>query len=123
MHTYRKDHGETTFVVGENILHRDSMGEVYTHFVQLSSHDSEEEAMARVNYLNGGGTAFTVRDSTPTPGSTTFARQGDVNAMLDSINKGSKIEAIKWYRTITNSGLKEAKDAIECYWPHHASLA
>lgn len=38
------------------------------------------------------------------------------NLMKLMVNKELKIEAIKAYRTLTNAGLKEAKDAVERYW-------
>lgn len=40
-----------------------------------------------------------------------------VDALLAAIQKGFKIEAIKVYRTMTGHGLKEAKEAVELYWP------
>jgi ribosomal protein L7/L12 len=33
--------------------------------------------------------------------------------VVDALNRGKKIEAIKWYRSATGVGLKEAKDFIE----------
>lgn len=42
----------------------------------------------------------------------------DVNAMLEAIKLGRKIEAIKMHRTLTGFGLKESKDVIELHWPH-----
>lgn len=38
------------------------------------------------------------------------------NLMRLMAGKQLKIEAIKAYRTLTNAGLKEAKDAVERYW-------
>ncbi len=42
-----------------------------------------------------------------------------VDALLLAIQQNRKIEAIKAYRVMTNSGLKEAKDAVEKYWYAH----
>lgn len=40
-----------------------------------------------------------------------------LNAMLELMANGQKkIEAIKAYRELTGSGLKESKDAVEAYW-------
>ena len=36
---------------------------------------------------------------------------------LSNVASGSKIAAIKLHRTVCRSGLKEAKDAVEKYWP------
>jgi Ribosomal protein L7/L12 C-terminal domain len=41
-----------------------------------------------------------------------------LDTLLAEIQNGYKIEAIKAYRTLTNAGLKEAKDAVEKYWPN-----
>lgn len=41
----------------------------------------------------------------------------DVDELLCSMHQGvNKIDAIKAYRQITSTGLKEAKDAVERYW-------
>lgn len=40
----------------------------------------------------------------------------DVDSLLAAFKAGTKIEAIKAYRTLTGYGLKETKDAIESYW-------
>jgi ribosomal protein L7/L12 len=39
-----------------------------------------------------------------------------IDEMLAAISDNHKIEAIKAYRSLTGSGLKESKDAIEKYW-------
>lgn len=39
-----------------------------------------------------------------------------VDDLLKHMQAGSKIEAIKAYRALTNQGLKESKDAVERYW-------
>ncbi len=40
-----------------------------------------------------------------------------VDELLSNMGReGKKIEAIKAYRILTGTGLKEAKDAIEKYW-------
>lgn len=39
----------------------------------------------------------------------------DITDLLNAIKKGEKIEAIKAYRSLTNMGLKESKDAVEKY--------
>lgn len=48
-----------------------------------------------------------------------------LNKLLHAMQRGQKIEAIKEYRTITNMGLKESKDAVEEFWTHqgHADAA
>lgn len=40
-----------------------------------------------------------------------------VNDLLSAVKKGEKINAIKAYRVLTGSGLKESKDAVEANWP------
>ena len=37
------------------------------------------------------------------------------NTLLASVRKGEKVNAIKAYRSLTGSGLKEAKDAVETH--------
>lgn len=50
---------------------------------------------------------FNKKRNSPSMGSST---EQDI---IDAINNGRKIEAIKHYRFVHNVGLKEAKDAIE----------
>jgi len=46
-----------------------------------------------------------------------MASAGDVDRLLMLMAQGQqKIEAIKQYRTMTGSSLKEAKDAVERHW-------
>ena len=40
----------------------------------------------------------------------------DVNSLLDAMQAGRKIDAIKAYRQLTGQGIKESKDAVEKYW-------
>lgn len=42
-----------------------------------------------------------------------------VDTLLSYIQGQEKIPAIKAYRAMTNSGLKEAKEAVEKYWYVH----
>ena len=42
----------------------------------------------------------------------------DLNALLYAMHAGQRIEAIKQYRSLTNEGLLESKDAVERYWLH-----
>lgn len=44
------------------------------------------------------------------------ANAGEIDEMLKAIREGKKIDAIKWYRSLTGYGLKESKEAIERYW-------
>lgn len=56
MHTFQKQ-GESLWVVGYYIIRnydRRIMGGQYSAWVPISDHSSEEDAMMRVNYLNGG---------------------------------------------------------------------
>lgn len=39
-----------------------------------------------------------------------------VDRLLDAMQKGQKISAIKEYRSLTGMGVKESKDAVEKYW-------
>lgn len=41
------------------------------------------------------------------------ASPSDDPRVIDALRKGNMIEAIKYYREITNSGLAEAKNAVE----------
>ena len=45
-----------------------------------------------------------------------YASCADVDDMLKAMREGRKIDAIKAYRSITGTGLKEGKDAIEANW-------
>lgn len=45
------------------------------------------------------------------------ANPADINALMSAIHQGNRIDAIKAYRSLTGFGLKEAKDAVEKYWP------
>jgi ribosomal protein L7/L12 len=36
-----------------------------------------------------------------------------LNAIIENLNRGHRIEAIKEYRSLTGMGIKESKDAIE----------
>lgn len=41
----------------------------------------------------------------------------DINALIEVMAQGSsKIEAIKFHRSLTGYGLKESKDIIDRYW-------
>lgn len=40
----------------------------------------------------------------------------DVNALLEAMQSGKKIDAIKAYRTLRHTGLLESKNAVEKYW-------
>lgn len=39
-----------------------------------------------------------------------------INTLLDAMQRNEKISAIKAYRELTGTGLREAKDAVEKYW-------
>jgi len=52
----------------------------------------------------------------------TSANADDINNMIKAIKDGRKIDAIKYYRTITGMWLKDSKDAIEAHWPIKRSL-
>lgn len=45
-----------------------------------------------------------------------FVSAEKVDNLLQAMIEHRKIEAIKAYRVLTNSGLKESKDAVEKYW-------
>jgi ribosomal protein L7/L12 len=52
------------------------------------------------------------------------ATEEEINNLMRLMNGGClKIEAIKSYRTLTGTGLKEAKDAVEKYWVSKPSPA
>ena len=44
------------------------------------------------------------------------ANAAGVNRLLEAMLRGLKIEAIKEYRSLTGSFLKDSKDAVETYW-------
>ena len=46
-----------------------------------------------------------------------YVSEANVNLLMHLMQeKVYKIDAIKAYRTLTNAGLREAKDAVEKYW-------
>ena len=45
------------------------------------------------------------------------ASESSVNDLLSAVKAGKKIEAIRAYRVLTGSGVKESKDAVEAHWP------
>ena len=51
----------------------------------------------------------------PTESTHASASERDIKFMFDAMLDGRKIEAIKAYRTLTNTALKESKDAIEAF--------
>jgi len=52
-------------------------------------------------------------------GDVDFELTGDaLNQVNDAIDRGAKIEAIKYFRAATGAGLKDAKDAVEMMERH-----
>lgn len=49
-----------------------------------------------------------------------FTSVEKVDDLLKSISEGRKIDAIKAYRALTGSGLKESKDTVEMFWSRQA---
>jgi ribosomal protein L7/L12 len=52
----------------------------------------------------------------PTQGQISLTELESITRELVSLRQGNKIPMIKYVRTITRSGLKEAKDYVEDYW-------
>ncbi|NLF49599.1 MAG: hypothetical protein GX577_00540 [Leptolinea sp.] len=46
---------------------------------------------------------------------------GNDSRVIDAIQRGDKIGAIKIYRELTGLDLREAKDAVENIWGHYHS--
>lgn len=56
--------------------------------------------------------------NTSGPVSTQIQTVNHLRDLMRAIKQGDLIFAIKAYRSLTGRGLKEAKDAVEEFWPH-----
>lgn len=86
------------------------------------------ELISYITTLKGGGShigEYNCREIEALISRCAFQKDAEnVNNLLLQMQQGaSKIEAIKAYRSLTNQGLKESKDAVERYWQPRETTA